>query len=162
MLTNAYHQIVSHVSDLCPNISHLFRVSDIVAFHVHTFAGSSVSAGDSIKFKTELFNTGNGYNLDDGVFTSPVSGVYIFTAHFCISKGFNLGYSFVKEEEIIITGTVYGCDGPNCAAPSAVIMLKKNERLTIRCRDGPCQDAFVDDSVGTHTFSGALISRTHP
>ena len=161
MVTHAHHQIVSHVSNLCTKISQLFPFPELVAFHVHTVVDKNFTAGDNIKFKTELFNTGNGYNLDDGVFTSPDSGVYIFTANFCISKGFNLGYSFVKEEETIITGTLYGCDGPNCATPSAVVMLQKNERLTIRCRDGPCQDAFVDDSVGTNTFSGALISMTH-
>lgn len=87
--------------------------------------------------------------------------MYIFTAHFCILKGSDLRYSFVKDDETIITGNMYEADGYTCATASAVILLLSNETLAIRCRTGACGDDLIEDSNDRNAFSGALINMIH-
>jgi len=151
--------IYESLSNGCVNIK--VCLSDAVAFHAHTFADNNPQPGDNIKFKTELFNVGNGYNLDTGAFTAPVSGVYIFTAHLCVQKGLNLDYIFVKDEETIITGDMYENDGYTCATASAVILLQKNEKMAIRCRSNACGGYIKETTTDRNTLSGALINIIH-
>ena len=43
-------------------------------------ATASVSAGNTIVFDTARTNVGGGYNVDDGIFTTPYDGIYQLSA----------------------------------------------------------------------------------
>ena len=115
-----------------------------------------------IVFSHPVFNIGNAYNSGTGVFTAPVTGVYMFSAHFCFVHTKVWYYAFVREEEnVIVKGFMYDSANQNCATASAVILLQQQERLWVECTYDPGADIFHESSYTRNTFSGSLLHTVH-
>ena len=136
----------------------IYILEPVVAFNAHTPTDKQPATNQVIVFSHPVFNIGNAYNSGTGVFTAPLTGVYMFTAHFCIVYQTEWYYAFVREEEnVMVKGRMYDNDNNHCGTASAVIHLQKQERLWVECRSGPGADVFYDDTYRRNSFSGSLI-----
>ena len=130
----------------------------MVAFNANTPTDKHPLTNQVIVFSHPVFNIGNAYNSGTGVFTAPVTGVYMFTAHFCTYSGKYWNYALVKEEEnSILKGTAYDKDTNQCATASTVVQLQSKERVWIECTSDPGADVFYEDSHRKNVFSRSLL-----
>ncbi|XP_052778932.1 caprin-2-like [Mya arenaria] len=132
----------------------------VVAFNAHTIVDKSLAKGQVLVFSNPLFNIGEAYDSGAGIFTAPVSGVYFFSAHFCLYNTRAWYYAFMKENDVVVVkGYKYDGQAYVCETASAVVLLLQNERLWIECRSGSTDDLFLSDSYRRSSFSGALLHR---
>ncbi|WAR26311.1 CO8A2-like protein [Mya arenaria] len=133
-----------------------------VAFNAHTIVDKSLATGQVLVFSNPLFNIGEAYNSGAGIFTAPVSGVYFFSAHFCLYNSRYWYYAFMKENDVVVVkGVKYHAGAYVCETASAVVLLLQNERLWIECRAGGTDDMLYSDSNQRSSFSGALLHRVN-
>ncbi|WAR26312.1 CAPR2-like protein [Mya arenaria] len=130
----------------------------VVAFNAHTIVDKSPATGQVLVFSNPLFNIGEAYDSGAGIFTAPVSGVYFFSAHFCVYVSRHWHYAFMKENDVVVVkGHKYDGHANVCETASAVVLLLQNERLWIECRSGSTEDLFYSDSYRRSSFSGTLL-----
>ncbi|KAK7089095.1 hypothetical protein V1264_024360 [Littorina saxatilis] len=129
-----------------------------VAFTAHFNEGGPINIGTTapIPFSHVTINVGNGYNPNSGVFTAPVSGVYLFLLHV---KG-DYTRKIIVEVEIVKSSTVLFLTGVHNelnthAQTSASVAAHVNagERVFVRHHSGPTTlDKWYDTA-----FSGFLL-----
>lgn len=126
-----------------------------VAFTASVTSYSSTWNSGTLKFDFVITNTGNGYNPSTGVFTSPISGTYVFyiTAveynkqHLAIDIVLN---SVSKVRAYCFTSAAY-LTGTNMV----VLKLQKGDSVWVRYANGK---GYHSEGVPITTFSGYLIS----
>ncbi|XP_052799080.1 collagen alpha-2(VIII) chain-like [Mya arenaria] len=140
----------------------MFISDPVIAFNAHTIVDKSPTQGQVIVFSNPLYNIGSAYDSGAGIFTAPVTGVYLFSAHFCIKNTQDWRYAFVIDSEMkVIKGRNYEADGYACSSATATVVLKQNERLWVECTYTDTDDVFLNDdsTYYRNTFSGALLHR---
>ena len=50
-------------------------------FTVRVDVSLTIAKGETVKFDNIINNEGGGYSVDTGMFTAPVNGTYLFSAH---------------------------------------------------------------------------------
>ncbi|XP_052778594.1 uncharacterized protein LOC128216041 [Mya arenaria] len=134
----------------------------VVAFNAHTIVDKSLATGQVLVFSNPLFNIGEAYDSGAGIFTAPFSGVYFFSAHFCLYLARHWYYAFMKENDVVVVkGVKYESQEYVCETVSAVVLLLQNERLWIECRSGSTDDLFFSNSYRKSSFSGALLHKVN-
>ena len=73
-----------------------------VAFHVYLSGNRCYSSSDIFKFDRASVNIGSGFNVNDGIFDAPTTGIYVFSWTVVAQ----LGTYF--SAELIINGAVQG------------------------------------------------------
>lgn len=126
-----------------------------VAFTASVTSSSSTWNSGTLIFDVVITNTGNGYNPSTGVFTSPISGTYVFyvsaveytTQHLVIDIVLN---SVSKVRAYCPSSASYQT-GTNMV----VLKLQKGDSVWVRYAGGK---GYNTHSVPLTTFSGYLIS----
>lgn len=133
-------------------------ISKKVAFSA-TYPQSFTSVnGQTIVFPHILFNVGGGYNIQNGVFTAPVEGVYVF---FCkITQAMNnndLVYQFILNGSVKTITLVYGrSDDPYRTSSSLIaLQLSRGDRVWIKMQVGGSHWGQTDG--GDQSFSGFML-----
>ncbi|KAM4536938.1 complement C1q tumor necrosis factor-related protein 3-like isoform 2-T2 [Odontesthes bonariensis] len=128
------------------------------------FSASLVSSGEMYKgpcadktliFKRVFSNIGNAYNLNTGIFTAPVNGLYYFTFS-------TYGYNTHTMGAILIKNTVRqisvydspSADGSDSSSNAAVLQLAASDKVHVELWDN---GRVFDDLNGHTTFSGFLL-----
>jgi hypothetical protein len=70
-----------------------------VAFRAKDVINIAPTTGQNFIFKTYLFNFGDGYDNQTGIFTAPKNGTYLFAIHLCTTESHFICY------EITMNGT---------------------------------------------------------
>ena len=100
----------------------------VVAFHTDTVVDTNPTRDQVIVFSHTVFNHGGGYNKATGVFTAPVSGVYMLTVNICTYPGLYFGFAFVKTRgSEIVKGVIGDNDNHSCHAVSAITTLTEGD-----------------------------------
>ena len=128
----------------------------VVAFNVY---GTGTTYTDTaIPFQNIRLNRGGGYSTDTNKFTAPVTGIYQFNAHVCITKGQENEYYIHAGSNKLVTGEYMvpnaAGDG-KCTSFSAVGLLQKSETAFVGGNLSGRLFNYSNDDVSS--FSGVLI-----
>ncbi|XP_033736521.1 complement C1q tumor necrosis factor-related protein 3-like [Pecten maximus] len=114
----------------------------------------TISHKETIVFDHLLVNIGNAYNIRQGHFTAPVSGLYSFTANikFRSSNTAELNASIVKNGDNIGLLYLYGAD---TTTRTTVVMLDVGDIVWLKNNVNNSPRIY---GGGLSTFSGFLIT----
>ncbi|XP_078315570.1 complement C1q tumor necrosis factor-related protein 3-like [Crassostrea virginica] len=107
----------------------------------------------TLVFSKVITNTGNGYNPNNGVFTAPVRGKYVFFVNVqCLDKQ-SIYVDIVLNDRTVLRTMAYSNydAGPNLA----VLSLRQEDRVWVRHAEG--RGYFNDPTRPLTTFSGFLL-----
>ena len=132
-----------------------------VAFSVYLSKTTpELPAGSTIVFDTVIYQTGGGYNPEDGVFTCPETGVYLFNVaivHYpSTTQPKTRVASLVVDSKIksVVISETYHPHQDVQASDMVILFLDKGQKVWVRNskKHGKCK-------VGRNfsTFSGALL-----
>ncbi|XP_029944240.1 cerebellin 11 [Salarias fasciatus] len=141
------------------DIEKLKQTAHRIAFSVSLANSSEVYRGPcsdkTLSFTRVFSNTGDGYDLNTGIFTAPVSGLYFFTFS-------TYGYNTHTTGAILLKNGVRQvstydsptADGADSGANAAVLRLDEGDKVHLELWD----DGQVFDNLNGHTtFSGFLL-----
>lgn len=124
-----------------------------------TFATNHHSSNNELLiFPTIISNVGDDYNSQDGVFTAPTYGTYVF---FCKITGStnpsDLYFEFMLNESAKSRNLVYGrLSNPYRTASNLIVLrLSLGDRVWIRMYQGGSH--FIYGAGGDKSFSGFLL-----
>lgn len=134
-------------------------ISKKVAFSATYPKSFTPVSGHTVVFPNIISNVGGGYNNQDGVFTAPVDGVYVF---FCkMTQGMNndeMFYQFIlngSSETLIL---LYGRSNYPYRTSSSLIALQlsRGDRVWIRMYVGGGL-LYGNGGGGDQSFSGFML-----
>uniref|UniRef100_A0A3Q1H0D3 C1q domain-containing protein n=1 Tax=Acanthochromis polyacanthus TaxID=80966 RepID=A0A3Q1H0D3_9TELE len=113
------------------------------------------STDKTLVFKRVFSNIGNGYNVNSGIFTPPVNGLYYFSFS---TYGYNthtVGAMLMKNSvHQISTYESPAADGSDSSSNAAVLQLAAGDNVHMELWDG---GRVFDNLNGHTTFSGFLL-----
>jgi len=109
-------------------------------------------ANQPIVFDRVVTNVGTAYKPHVGVFTAPVSGIYVFSVSLLNYFGHTTGYQFRKNNDFISSIYLHAPDASHykLTSQTVVLQLTKGDDVTLR-------NAYSDESLyGANycTFAG--------
>lgn len=132
--------------------------SSKVAFSARISTLYTSKDGQTVVFNDIISNVGSGYNNQDGVFTTPVDGVYVF---FCKitqdSNNHDMFYQFILNGSVKTQTLVFGRLDHTHRTSSNLIVLQliHGDRVWIKMSSGGVH--FSISTEGDQSFSGFLL-----
>lgn len=129
-----------------------------VLFKSTSLADVTPNSNVILKFQTTMYNFGNGYDNNTGVFTAPVNGTYLFTAQLCGHTNRYACYGIYVGDALVTKALDYDSDGGlPCNTADALVLLKAGDNVFLK--SGTCgSEKFTQDSYRWNTFSGVLLN----
>lgn len=120
---------------------------------------SSSWSGSTLVFSTILYNEGDGYNSNTGIFTSPSEGHFVF---FLSAQSYNKKYVYfdiVHNDNAKVRTMAYVTGSPSFniyqnAANMVLLHLQRGDRVYVKRNSG---SGYYSQSVPVMTFSGFQI-----
>lgn len=102
-------------------------------------------------------NIGGGYNNQDGKFTAPQQGLYLFTANICSIKQNDLDYIITRDGTLLTGARIYNADTPTCTSVSVLAYLKIGNKVWLQCKDS----GMIHDYYNNYwsSYQGSLIHK---
>ncbi|VDI38865.1 complement C1q tumor necrosis factor-related protein 3-like [Mytilus edulis] len=133
--------------DLLQMIIRVNRQSDIkqgskqmIAFLAFV-KGTPVLSNNGIKFEDVETNIGNHYNPTTGVFTAPISGLYVLSSMIMAYGDAKVEYQWRKNETVFSTGYTNHANGSS-QSQTYVFELKKGDRVFLKHRTSNSQKLY--------------------
>ena len=131
----------------------ILKVGPKVAFLAIMEASASVSSGSTILFDTVSTNVGNGYNADDGMFTTPYDGIYQFSATMMTGQNGEIWAYFSLNGRRIAFIYAHGTESRHDQGANTVILqLNKGDKVGLMN-----QHTSTIYGGGYSSFSGNLL-----
>nr|XP_034332661.1 uncharacterized protein LOC117691215 isoform X3 [Crassostrea gigas] len=126
-----------------------------VAFTASVTSGSSTWNSGTLIFDMAITNTGNGYNPSTGVFTSPISGTYVFYVSAVEYSAQHLAIDIVVNSVSKVRAYGHNAASYQTGTNMVVLKLQKGDSVWVRHYSGK---GYHTHPVPITTFSGYLIS----
>jgi len=131
-------------------------VSATIAFHAHHLQKDSYSPNEPFIFSHVILNEGLGYNQTTGIFTAPVSGLYLFVKQTCGLPDRLLSTYFSLNNNAL-TKTLLGIeDYQTCASSQTIAQLSKGDTMFVT-GSGTSSGLYTYSDSWPY-FAGALIN----
>lgn len=131
------------------------------SFSAHWLSSTSPANNDVIIFTRTLYDKGNVYNNTTGKFTTPVTGIYLFTAALCIKPNTWMNLQFMADGTRIgefVAGDKYWSI---CSSGSATAPLSKGSVVWLRAHSVDYgEKLWNSDDNGFNGFTGTLVYET--
>ncbi|XP_060581596.1 C1q-related factor-like [Ruditapes philippinarum] len=125
-----------------------------IAFSAKDSLSLSPLVGQKFIFKTVLFNYGNGYDNNEGIFTVPTSGTYFFTAQFCVNGNHALHVELVSNGEVL--KRIFWSDtSTQCYSMNAIAVLNAGARVWTTLLHSAT--SLYDSAFWWNSFSGTIV-----
>ena len=132
---------------------------DIVAFTAGlTKRELHMGAHQNIIFDHVETNVGNGYNSHHGVFTAPVSGLYVFYTSVLADNNREIWCELVVNGAIKASVYARGTDGRHDQGSQALV-IQLNQGDDVAVQNVAADDAIYGDPTIYSTFSGFLLQQ---
>lgn len=119
-----------------------------------------MKTGGKIIFSDTIFNIGEAYSTDTGIFTAPVKGVYIFSLFLCRKATKFVNFIIMKDGVELLKGTQRENSEYDCSSATVAAIVDKDETVYTKIKWAPSRDGeLYKDSNLRNTFSGILIQR---
>lgn len=126
-----------------------------VAFTASVTSLSSTWNSGALIFGVVITNTGNGYNPSTGVFTSPMSGTYVFYVSAVEYGAQHLNIDIVLNSVSKVRAHGSSSASYQTGTNMVVLELQKGDSVWVRYASGK---GYHSQSIPLTTFSGYLIS----
>lgn len=137
-----------------------------VAFYGYLSRSSArnLSPHHTIVYDTVVINKGNGYNIGDGIFIAPVTGVYAFHFSVCVIEGPETPWASL---EVTLNGNVLGSvfeegsvtgGGFHCSSTLVISDVHTEDHVFVRTEQAT-RGHLQSDPRGRTSFSGWLLFR---
>ncbi|XP_045169257.2 collagen alpha-1(X) chain-like [Mercenaria mercenaria] len=135
----------------------------VVAFQSYFLKETSIENGQTLIFTKTVYDKGLGYNNRTGVYTTPVSGVYLFSVQLCIFVDKFVHVEIVHEDATIIKVRLVDEDQRyhSCSTVTGVAVLSKGERVWVKSIiSSTGENIWRNPDIVWNSFSGVLINRS--
>lgn len=126
-----------------------------VAFTAAVTSLSTTWTSGTLIFDVVITNTGNGYNPSTGVFTSPISGTYVFYVSAVEYTSQHLAIDIVLNSVSKVRAYGHSSASYQTGTNMVVLELQKGDSVWVRFAGGK---GYYTQGVPLTTFSGYLIS----
>uniref|UniRef100_A0A9J8D2D1 C1q domain-containing protein n=1 Tax=Cyprinus carpio carpio TaxID=630221 RepID=A0A9J8D2D1_CYPCA len=106
-----------------------------------------------VPFKRVIYNLNQNYNPDNGVYTAPVNGTYVFSYHLQVSSRMLKVGLFHNFEAVVRTTTPVEM---NTASQQVVLSLSQGDWVWVQVKDTTTNGVYTG-SEASSTFSGFLL-----
>lgn len=106
-----------------------------------------------VPFKRVIYNLNQHYNLENGVYTAPVNGTYVFSYHLQVSTRMLRVGLFHNFEAVVRTTTPVEM---NTASQQVVLSLSQGDWVWVQVKDTTTNGIYTG-SEASSTFSGFLL-----
>lgn len=132
-------------------------LTPIVGFKATGFKTKSPSRGATMVFPTVMFNIQDGYDASTGVFTAPVSGMYLFTTQICTVKGDYISFDINVNGQQLGRGYVQSSNVYPCNTADAFGYMAGGQQAYIGVYR--ISGLLYTDSDRLVSFSGTLVNK---
>ena len=109
-----------------------------------------------VRFYTVIVNAGQGYHQDDGVFTVPRNGKYIFSWTVAAETGGFVSVEIVIDRRVVGSSFVNGPYGWDFSTGVVIVQASAGNHVFIRMHQ--TESGVIDsDAKGRSSFSGYLL-----
>ncbi|CAC5363975.1 unnamed protein product [Mytilus coruscus] len=131
------------------------RATTQVAFHARLRKDlTSIGVNQPIVFDDVTLNNGNAYNSGDGIFITPVAGVYVFALSIMVVREHHIHITLASTDGVI--GNIYVDDGQfTFNSASNVFLTRLNKGVHVWARKAEANGNFLHS--GFSTISGFLL-----
>ncbi|CAG2216917.1 unnamed protein product [Mytilus edulis] len=129
-----------------------------VMFFVRLTAATTLNKNSIVKFDQVITETGNNFNPGDGIFVSPVSGIYLFSWTTLASTS-----KYVDTElrvDNVVVASSYGHIGTASNVPVTKVVLckvKKGDHVWIQTGRRYTENYFSTPNDSRSSFTGMLV-----
>lgn len=145
------------------NQTYLFMFSDLsspVLFKATNVMSDTNLQGEILIFYTIVTNDGLGYDKNSGIFTAPVSGVYLFTVQICPEIGAHLQVHIVASGDVI--GKLHFKNSSDiydvCVSANGIHKVLEGEKAWIVCSKANSKGDVIYGAFHANSFSGILLN----
>ncbi|XP_045185310.1 uncharacterized protein LOC123543296 [Mercenaria mercenaria] len=135
----------------------------VVAFQSYFLKEITVENGQTLIFTKTVYDKGLGYNNGTGVYTTPVSGAYLFSVQLCIQVD-KFVYVEIVHEDVTIMKVRLVDEGKtyhSCSTVTGVAVLNKGERVWVKSRlSSTGENIWRSPNSVWNSFSGVLINKS--
>ena len=129
-----------------------------VGFQVIGLKNLSPVAGETLIFTKPIFNSLDAYNMDTGIFTVPVAGLYWFTVQICTLDGRGVQFKIFVNGKALTNTIQYGPHN-TCTSASAAFEVSVGDKVSVQTPFIVSTGQVLYENVHRESmFSGALVN----
>uniref|UniRef100_A0A673MAW4 C1q domain-containing protein n=1 Tax=Sinocyclocheilus rhinocerous TaxID=307959 RepID=A0A673MAW4_9TELE len=117
--------------------------------------GDQGDMGMTVPFKRVIYNLNLHYNPDNGVYTAPVNGTYVFSYHLQVSTRMLKVGLFHNFEAVVRTTTPVEM---NTASQQVVLSLSQGDWVWVQVKDITTNGMYTGSETYTHHSKPNLLS----
>lgn len=131
-----------------------------VAFHAYEPEDASIDTHQKVILRTAAVNLGGGYDRFLGIFTAPVTGLYLFTVHVCTYSNVGFYYYIMLDGNAVAKSTKFNTAQYDCSSCSVITQVTSGQRVWIQSSSGSASNTHLyEDSQRQTSFSGVLLHK---